>query len=73
LDNYYFLLEKREEFSNAPLIPPRILTGKDLIDLGHKPGPEFKKILDTAQALQLEGVLNTREDALAWLAANPST
>jgi tRNA nucleotidyltransferase/poly(A) polymerase len=68
LDNYEFLLEKREEFSHAPLIPPRILTGKDLIDLGHKPGPEFKRILDTAQALQLEGTLQTREDALAWLA-----
>jgi poly(A) polymerase len=67
LDNYYFLLEKREEFSNAPLIPPRILTGKDLIDLGYKPGPKFKEILDAAQALQLEGILQNHEQALEWL------
>jgi hypothetical protein len=48
-----------------------LLTGKDLIDLGYKPGPKFKHILDSAQALQLEGALQTREDALAWLQKSP--
>ena len=67
LDNYEFLLRKREEFSNEPLIPPPLITGRDLIAAGLKPGPLFKKLLDSAQALQLEGGLKTREDALAWL------
>jgi len=67
LDNYDFLLRKREEFSNEPLIPPPLITGRDLIAAGLKPGPHFKKLLDSAQALQLEGGLKTREDALAWL------
>ena len=67
LDNYEFLLRKREEFSNEPLIPPPLLTGRDLIAAGLKPGPAFKKLLDSAQAQQLEGVLKTRDDALAWL------
>ena len=67
LDNYDFLLRKREEFSNEPLIPPPMITGRDLIAAGLKPGPLFKKLLDSAQALQLEGGLKTREDALAWL------
>ena len=67
LDNYDFLLRKREEFSNEPLIPPPLITGRDLIAAGLKPGPLFKKLLDSAQALQLEGGLKTREDALAWL------
>jgi poly(A) polymerase len=67
LDNYDFLLRKREEFSNEPLIPPPLITGRDLIAAGLKPGPPFKKLLDSAQALQLEGGLKTREDALAWL------
>ncbi|MEN9469163.1 MAG: hypothetical protein RL630_896 [Verrucomicrobiota bacterium] len=67
LDNYDFLLRKREEFSNEPLIPPPLITGRDLIAAGLKPGPPFKKLLDSAQALQLEGGLKTRDDALAWL------
>jgi poly(A) polymerase len=67
LDNYDFLLRKREEFSNEPLIPPPLITGRDLIAAGLKPGPHFKKLLDSAQALQLEGGLKTRDDALAWL------
>ena len=67
LDNYEFLLRKREEFSNEPLIPPPLITGRDLIAAGLKPGPPFKKLLDSAQALQLEGSLKTRDDALAWL------
>ena len=67
LDNYDFLLRKREEFSNEPLIPPPLITGRDLIAAGLKPGPLFKKLLDSAQALHLEGGLKTREDALAWL------
>jgi len=67
LDNYDFLLRKREEFSNEPLIPPPLITGRDLIAAGLQPGPHFKKLLDSTQALQLEGGLKTREDALAWL------
>jgi poly(A) polymerase len=67
LDNYDFLLRKREEFSNEPLIPPPLITGRDLIAAGLQPGPPFKKLLDSAQALQLEGGLKTREDALVWL------
>ena len=67
LDNYDFLLRKREEFSNEPLIPPPLITGRDLIEAGLKPGPPFKKILDTAQAMQLEGALKTKDEALAWL------
>ncbi|MEX1044793.1 MAG: CCA tRNA nucleotidyltransferase, partial [Chthoniobacterales bacterium] len=34
LDNYDFLKTKAEEFANEPLIPPPLLTGRDLIDLG---------------------------------------
>jgi tRNA nucleotidyltransferase/poly(A) polymerase len=67
LDNYDFLLRKREEFSNEPLIPPPLITGRDLIEAGLKPGPPFKKILDTAHAMQLEGALNSKDEALAWL------
>ncbi len=68
LDNYEFLQEKRAEFATAaqPLIPPPLLTGRDLIALGWTPGPHFTGVLHTAQTLQLEGTLTTKEEALAW-------
>lgn len=69
LDNYDFLLAKREEFASEPLIPPPLVTGHDLIARGWKPGPRFKEILEAVQTQQLEGALHTREEALAWIAA----
>lgn len=72
LGNYDFLVARREEFANEPLIPPRLVTGKDLIDRGWKPGPRFKEVLTRIQDLQLEGSLTTREEAFAWLEENVS-
>lgn len=72
LDNLDFLREKREEFANEPLIPEPLITGHDLIALGHRPGPAFKDILEFAQTLQLEGALTDRTAALAWLKENHS-
>ena len=43
LDNYEFLLRKREEFANEPIIPPPLVRGDDLIALGLKPGPNLAK------------------------------
>lgn len=37
------------------LAPPPLLTGDQLIAQGHKPGPQFKRILDAAYDAQLEG------------------
>ena len=66
-ENYDFLIRKRDEFAAEPIIPKPFLTGRDLIDHGFTPGPQFKKILNTAQTEQLEGRLKSREDALQWL------
>lgn len=70
LDNYEFLIAKREEFANEPLIPPRLINGGDLIALGWKPSPLLGAVLDAVQTLQLEGKLTTREEALEWVKAN---
>src|ERR1700758_3492757 len=67
LDNYEFLLRKREEFANEPIIPPPLLRGDDLIALGFKPGPEFGEILEAIETRQLEGRLRTADEALAWV------
>ncbi len=67
LDNYEFLLRKREEFANEPIIPPPLVRGDDLIALGLQPGPKFGEILEAVETLQLEGELRERDEALAWV------
>ena len=66
LDNYEFMLAKREEFANAPLVPPRLVNGADLMQLGWPAGPELGRVLNDIQTLQLEGQLTTKEQAIAW-------
>ena len=72
LDNYEFLLKKKEEFANEPIIPPPLVTGDDLIALGLKPGPKFGEILEAMETRQLEGMLKDREEALEWVKAEYS-
>jgi len=64
---YYFCKQKQTELDREQLAPPRLLTGRDLIALGLPPGPRFKEILEAIEDAQLEGRLQTREDALAWV------
>jgi len=79
LDNVEFLEAKAAEFAAAPLIPPPLVTGRDLIAMGLEPGPRFGEILDFVQTEQLEGRLTDRDTALAlvrrkFVAANsPAT
>jgi poly(A) polymerase len=67
LDNYEFLLGKREEFANEPIIPPPLLRGDDLISIGMKPGPKFGEILEAVETRQLEGALKDRQEAIDWV------
>ncbi|MFW5683109.1 MAG: hypothetical protein ACOC1G_08905, partial [Phycisphaeraceae bacterium] len=59
----------------APLIeegvaPDPLITGEDLIALGHRPGPAFKQILESVYDAQLEGTLTTRDEAIQRLRAD---
>jgi poly(A) polymerase len=67
MDNYEFLLKKKEEFANEPIIPPPLVRGDDLIAMGLKPGPQFGEILEAVETQQLEGALRDREEALEWV------
>ena len=67
LDNYDFLVRKKDELANEPIIPPPLVTGDDLIALGMKPGPKFGEILEAVETRQLEGALKSRDQALDWL------
>jgi poly(A) polymerase len=45
---------------------PRLLTGKDLIrELGLRPGPAFRELLNAVEEAALEGLVRNREEALA--------
>ena len=67
MDNYEFLLKKKEEFANEPIIPPPLVSGDDLIAMGLKPGPQFGEILEAVETRQLEGALKDREESLEWV------
>ena len=58
------ILRRKEAEANKP---PRLITGYDLIDMGLKPSPLFKKILQEIDDLQAEGKIRTREEALKIL------
>ena len=55
------------DLPNGPIDPPPLLSGNDLIAVGMKPGPRFSKELEAIRTAQLDRVLNTKEDALAWI------
>lgn len=69
LKTYEYCLEKYREYAREPAAPP-LLTGDDLVLLGHKPGPAFQEMLRAIEDLQLEGVLRTREEALEYIRAH---
>jgi poly(A) polymerase len=64
IENYTFVKEQLTKLEPEQLRPIRIITGRDLIELGYKPGPIFKQILMTIEDAQLEGSVTTREEAL---------
>ena len=64
LQNYEFMKERFEQSPPQELRPARLLTGRDLIEAGYKPGPEFGRLLEAAEDAQLEGRIHTKEEAL---------
>ncbi|KAA5515279.1 HD domain-containing protein, partial [Bacteroides caccae] len=67
MDNWQFIRDARESYQQEPLVPPPLVTGRDLKALGFSPGPDFKKWLSHIQELQLEGALLDRREALLRL------
>lgn len=63
LENYEFVRKFLAETPAEQVRPPRLLTGKDLIQMGLKPGPIFKSILEAVEEAQLNGKIGTYEEA----------
>jgi len=70
LDHYEFCRDKLKEYASQPeetLRPPRLIDGGRLIELGYRPGPLFKSILEEIENAQLEGEISSREDAESFV------
>ncbi|MDQ1472081.1 MAG: hypothetical protein QOJ99_3561 [Bryobacterales bacterium] len=66
LDNYEFIRRKQAEVPPEELKPAPLITGRDLIAAGYKPGPQFGTALTAVEDAQLEGRITTREEALCF-------
>ncbi len=67
LASYNFTREKIASMTPEIMQPALLINGDDLIALGYKPGPEFKKILSAVEDGQLEGRLRSKEEATAFV------
>jgi poly(A) polymerase len=67
LTSYNFTREKLASIPPEKMQPAPLLTGDDLIAAGYPPGPRFKQILTAVEDLQLEGQLQNKEEALAFV------
>ncbi|MBI2963716.1 MAG: CCA tRNA nucleotidyltransferase, partial [Deltaproteobacteria bacterium] len=67
LQFYEFCRARLAAFSAADIQAPPLVSGDDLIALGHRPGPAFRTILEAVEDAQLEGALVTREQALEFV------
>lgn len=62
LDCYDFARKKLRELADEPVLPPPLVTGRDLMTLGFHPGPNLGACLKRLYAEQLDG--RNREDLL---------
>jgi poly(A) polymerase len=67
LTSYEFTREKLVSTPEASMRPAPLVTGNDLINAGYVPGPRFKEILAAVEDSQLEGHLQNKEQALAFV------
>ena len=66
LGHYEFLVQQAAELEKKPAIRPPLLTGKNLIALGMKPGPALGALLAEIREKQLQDELKTPRQARAW-------
>jgi putative nucleotidyltransferase with HDIG domain len=64
LETWEMLRQKLADTPPEQLKPPPLLNGDDLIAAGFQPGPRFGKVLGAVEDAQLEGKIETKEQAL---------
>ena len=63
LDTVEWVNERLANMEPEQMRPERLLTGRDLIEMGYTPGPLFSEIIEAVEDAQLEGRLRTAEQA----------
>jgi poly(A) polymerase len=64
-----YLERMRNTLPEQEVNPPPLISGDDLIAAGLKPGARFKDLLDQIRDAQLDGTLNSKDEALDWVRA----
>ena len=65
LENYDLVRQAWLRLGEEGIRPPRLITGDDLLALGHRPGPLYRQILEAIEEAQLDRRVASREEALA--------
>lgn len=65
--SYLWLAEQARRLEIEASAPKPIVMGRHLIELGLKPGPDFKRILDRCFEAQLDGAFSDLQSGLAFL------
>ncbi|MEX0726893.1 MAG: hypothetical protein WD065_11520, partial [Planctomycetaceae bacterium] len=63
LDGVLFCEDMLKQLTPGEIAPPLLLTGDDLIKLGLRSGPDFRRILDAVRDAQLNGEISTIDEA----------
>jgi poly(A) polymerase len=64
LRNYGYARDRYERIPEEEVRPQLLVTGKDLIEAGYRPGPQFKAMLALAEDAQLEGRIHSRDQGM---------
>jgi poly(A) polymerase len=64
LENWEFVRERSLSMPEEAVRPRPIITGRELIAAGYRPGPIFKEMLRAVEDAQLEGAISTAEEAM---------
>jgi poly(A) polymerase len=69
LDHYAFAVDRYRNMPQEEVRPVPLLTGRELIAAGYRPGAEFKTMLHAVEEAQLEGTIHTTEEAMELVLA----
>jgi poly(A) polymerase len=64
LQLYNFTRQKMNSLPPEEVRPKPLVTGEDLISAGYSPGPQFKEILAAVEDAQLDGKLQSKQEAM---------
>ena len=65
--SYLWLAEQAKRLEVEAAAPKPIVMGRHLLELGMKPGPEFKRILDRCFEAQLDGAFSDLSSGISYL------